>query len=121
MTRSDARCRETGRKRTPELVLALERYLATPADALPPARPIRSGLPVVLYGEIRAALIDDLQARAMATVRSMTAEVILALERHLTQPAEPRPPRPEKLKRPRGRPRKAPVERCEGEPPGARR
>jgi len=106
----DARCLLTRRRRTPELVLALQRHLASPAHAFMDGRPDRSGKPVVLYGEIRAGLIEGLQARAESTLRSVTAEVILALEKHLTQPAEPLPPKPLKPRRPPGRPRKTPVE-----------
>jgi hypothetical protein len=103
----DARCRETGRKRTRELVLALKRHLETPADAPVGRLPERGGEPVVLYGELRADLLAAVRARASAALRPLKAEVVLALERHLARPAEPLPPKPEVPKRPRGRPRKS--------------
>jgi len=104
----DMRCRKTGRSRSAETILALERHLPSPIDGEIADLPKRGRRRVVLYAEVPAALVDGLKSRCHLSLRTLTIEVLLALERHLACPLEPLPPKPVKVKRSRGRPRKTP-------------
>jgi hypothetical protein len=61
-----------------------------------------------LYAELPSDVYQRLRDRAERCRRTLTAELILALEWYLETPPVPAPPPPaEPPKRPRGRPRKA--------------
>jgi hypothetical protein len=105
----EARCRKTGRSGRAEIILALGRYLVSPIDGEIVGLPKRIGKRINLCMRIPAAFVEGLEARSCLSWRTVTAEFTLAMERHLIQPAEPLLPRPVKVKRPRGRPRKSPL------------